>query len=93
MHIAVVSTYTRELDAAVTALGGCAALLEVKRTQLTTRGLDDPGLVGAGVVPIRKPYISILSQFSGRAFLSVVTFISRAARWCFGTVELGSLWT
>lgn len=45
--------YTRELDAAVTAFGCCALLLDVQVTELATRGLDDPGLVRDRVVPAR----------------------------------------
>lgn len=45
-----VSTYTWQLGAAVTALGGSAALLDVKNAELTTGGLDDTGPVGGGVV-------------------------------------------
>ena len=44
-------TYTRELDAAVTALGGGAPLLEVQVPVLTTGGPDNADLVGDRVVP------------------------------------------
>lgn len=43
-------TYARELGTAVTALGDSTALLDVKKTEVTTGGLDHPGLVGPGVV-------------------------------------------
>lgn len=46
------ATHTGELDAAVTALGSSALLLQVKVTELTTRGLDDANLVGPRVVPV-----------------------------------------
>lgn len=46
-------TYAGELDAAVTALGGGSALLDVKDTELTTGGLDDPRPVRGGVVSAR----------------------------------------
>lgn len=45
-------THTRELDATVTALGSGTLLLDVKVTELTARGLDDPNLVGPRVVPV-----------------------------------------
>jgi hypothetical protein len=48
--IAPENTYTRELDAAVTAFRSGASLLEVKRSEVTTRSLDDSGLVGGSVV-------------------------------------------
>lgn len=44
------STYTRELGAAVTALGDSSALLDVQNSDVTTGGLDDTGSVGTGVV-------------------------------------------
>ncbi len=44
------ATYTRQLDAAVAALGGSATLLDVKDALLTTGGLDDPRPVRGGVV-------------------------------------------
>jgi len=47
-------TYTRELDAAVAALGCGTALLQVQSAQLTTGGLNNPGLVRPGVVPAAK---------------------------------------
>lgn len=46
------STHTRELDAAVTALGSGTLLLQVKVPELTTRSLDDANLVGPRVVPV-----------------------------------------
>lgn len=48
-------TYANELGAAVTALGDSAALLDVKKTDLTTGSLDDSGSVGGGVVAARRP--------------------------------------
>ena len=45
-------THTGELDAAVSALDGSSALLDVKVTELSTGGLDDADLVGTGVVPV-----------------------------------------
>jgi hypothetical protein len=53
------STHTGELDAAVTALGGSALLLDVQVPELTTRGLDDANLVGPRVVPIERKFPSI----------------------------------
>ena len=44
-------TYTRELDAAVTALGGSTPLLDVKVPVLATGGPDNADLVGDRVVP------------------------------------------
>lgn len=46
MHAA----YTRELDAAVTALGRSGELLEVLVDELATRSLHNPSAVGSGVV-------------------------------------------
>jgi len=46
-------TYAGQLDTAVTALGGGSALLDVKDTELTTGGLDDPRPVRGGVVSAR----------------------------------------
>lgn len=43
-------TYTRQLGATVTALGGGSALLDVQNTQFTTGRLDDASPVGGGVV-------------------------------------------
>ena len=53
------STHTGELDAAVTALGGSALLLDVQVPELTTRGLDDANLVGPRVVPMKRENPSI----------------------------------
>lgn len=47
-----VLTHAGELDAAVTALGGSAALLDVQHSDLTTGGLDHPCPVGRGVVAV-----------------------------------------
>ena len=52
------STYTRELDAAVAALGGSAALLDVKETQRAAGSLDNPRQVRRGVVAIKKPKLA-----------------------------------
>lgn len=46
------STYARELDAAVTALGGSASLLDVEDSQLAAGGLDDTSPVGRRVVAV-----------------------------------------
>lgn len=43
-------TYAGELDTAVTALGGSAALLDVEDPGITTGRLDDACPVGGGVV-------------------------------------------
>lgn len=43
-------TYTRELDATVTALGGSATLLDVKDTEVAAGGLDQTCPVGRRVV-------------------------------------------
>lgn len=45
-------TYARQLDAAVTALGGSATLLDVEDAKLATGGLDDTSPVGPGVVAV-----------------------------------------
>lgn len=44
-----------KLDATVTTLRGSSPLLDVEVTKLSTRGLDDADLVGAGVVRIPPP--------------------------------------
>lgn len=49
--ILICTTYTWELDAAVTALWSGTLLLEVKVTELSTWGLNDADLVGGGVIP------------------------------------------
>lgn len=54
------STYTRELGAAVTALGDGSALLDVQNSDVTTGGLDDTGSVGTGVVAAK--------DFDGQSF-------------------------
>ena len=46
-------TYTRELDAAVTAFRWAALLLDVQISELATRGFDDPDFVGASIVSSR----------------------------------------
>lgn len=56
-------TYAGQLDAAVTALGGSTALLDVKDAELTTGGLDDTSPVGGGVVAANFPP-SVSSVFS-----------------------------
>jgi hypothetical protein len=53
-------TYARELDAAVTALGGSTALLDVKNPSLAAGGLDDPRPVGGGVVATKTVNFSLL---------------------------------
>lgn len=45
-------THAWQLDAAVTALGSSALLLEVEITELAAGGLDDADLVGPRVVPV-----------------------------------------
>ena len=45
-------THTGELDAAVTALGSSALLLDVEVPELAAGGLDDTDLVGPRVVPV-----------------------------------------
>jgi hypothetical protein len=45
-------THTRELDAAVTALGSSALLLDVLVAESTAGGLDDADAVGPCVVPV-----------------------------------------
>lgn len=45
-------THTRELDAAVTALGSGTLLLDVQVSKVATRGLDNADTVGPRVVPI-----------------------------------------
>lgn len=52
-------TYTRELDATVTALGSSALLLDVEVPELAAGGLDDADLVGPRVVPVQFPSISV----------------------------------
>lgn len=49
--VATGSTHTRELDAAVTALGRSTLLLDVQVAEVTTGGLDDANTVGPRVVP------------------------------------------
>lgn len=51
-------TYTRELDAAVTALGRGTPLLDVKVPVLATGGPDNADLVGDRVVP-EHAYVSL----------------------------------
>lgn len=53
------TTYTRELGAAVTALGGSAALLDVQNSEVTAGSLDDSGPVGASVVAAEISPVSI----------------------------------
>ena len=47
-------THAWELDAAVTAFGSSALLLDVKVTELAAGCLDDADLVGPRVVPVCK---------------------------------------
>jgi hypothetical protein len=65
-------TYTRELDAAVTALGRGTLLLDVKVPVLATGGPDNADLVGDRVVPDHA-YVSLL-------FLSSRLFVVQAIR-------------
>jgi hypothetical protein len=60
-------TYTRELDAAVTALGRGTLLLDVKVPVLATGGPDNADLVGDRVVPDHA-YVSLLF-LSSRLFV------------------------
>ena len=52
-------TYAGQLDAAVAALRGSAALLDVEDSELAAGGLDDTGPVGRRVVPIAMPPVSV----------------------------------
>lgn len=56
-------TYTRELDATVTALGSSALLLDVEVPELAAGGLDDADLVGPRVVPVEFPSISVSQKW------------------------------
>lgn len=56
-------TYTRELDAAVAALGGSAALLDVQNTELAAGSLDNPRQVRRGVVTAKQKKLPKLAQF------------------------------
>lgn len=56
-----VSTYARELGAAVATLGSSAALLDVKDTVVAAGGLDDPSHVGPGVVAAKLRVSAALS--------------------------------
>lgn len=47
-------TYPRELGSAVATLGNSSPLLDVQQSQVATGSLDDTGLVGPGVVPVRE---------------------------------------
>lgn len=47
-------THPRKADTAVAALGRRTLLLNVKVTEMSTRGLDDADLVAAGVVPVGR---------------------------------------
>lgn len=51
-------TYTGELDAAVTALGGGTPLLDVKVPVLATGSPDNADLVGDRVVPVCAVLVS-----------------------------------
>lgn len=55
-------TYTCELDTAVTALWCSTLLLEVKVAELTTWGLNNPDLVGLGVVSEEPQSVSLSSR-------------------------------
>lgn len=72
-------TYAGELGAAVTTFGDSAALLDVKKTDITTGSLDDSGSVGGGVVATQRS-VSPDSQLRGqrsaafaRSFLPIRT--------------------
>lgn len=52
-------TYAGQLGAAVAALGGSAALLEVKHTELTTGSLGDSGDVRGRVVAVAPLFVSL----------------------------------
>lgn len=70
-------TYARQLDAAVAALGGSAALLDVKDPELAAGGLDDTGPVGRRVVTIEKPPVSVDASSSNLClFLCMSSFSS-----------------
>jgi hypothetical protein len=56
---------TRELDAAVTALGGSTPLLDVKVPVLATGGPDNADLVGDRVVRLASPVGESLSRHLG----------------------------
>jgi hypothetical protein len=62
-------TYTRELDAAVTALGGSTPLLDVKVPVLATGGPDNADLVGDRVVPEQAMLASSPCSFLPSAIL------------------------
>lgn len=53
-------THSRELHAAVTALGGSASLLGVKATENATRGALDADLVGLSVVCLSAALLVLL---------------------------------
>lgn len=68
-------TYTGELDTAVAALGGSAALLDVQKAKLAAGGLDNPRPVGRGVVTVdlntsksakHPSLVAIFSPFRGQ---------------------------
>lgn len=61
------TTYTRELGAAVTALGGSAALLDVQNSEVTAGSLDDSGPVGASVVAAEISPVSMDFRRKSRA--------------------------
>jgi hypothetical protein len=62
-------TYTRELDAAVTALGGSTPLLDVKVPVLATGGPDNADLVGDRVVPEHAMLASSPCSFLPQSWL------------------------
>lgn len=63
------STHAWELDAAVTALGGSALLLNVEVPKLAAGGLDDADLVGPRVVPVDRNSSILSKKFPSRLFL------------------------
>ena len=57
------ATYTRELAAAVTALGGSATLADVQSSELAAGGADNTGLVGRRVVAAGQGSANTISTF------------------------------
>jgi hypothetical protein len=62
------TTYTRELDAAVAALGSSAALLDVKNAELAAGSLRNPRQVRRGVVPRSRAKLADLLLLESSAF-------------------------
>lgn len=78
------STYTGELDAAVTAFRCSALLLDVQVSEVATRGLDDANLVRLGVVPIAISSMDALIMFSSVCSIGSVV-ASRQRKLCRGS--------